>query len=316
MKKIQRRTFIRRTATAAFTGLAGAKILSAMAGSHPDSSRKIYVFSKHLQWLGYEEMAKIAAAIGFDGVDITVRPGGHVLPENVERDLPKAVEAMRRQRLTADTITTAITGTDSPHMKKILQTASKLGIKQYRMGWLKYDDSLGISENIEKFGQRFAVLARVNEQFGIRGDYQNHAGAFLGSSVWDLREVLRTLDSKWLGCRYDIRHAIVEGNLSWPIDMKAISPFIRSLDIKDFTWIPGEKNKIVNVPLGTGVVDFGKYMTLLSEYGIKGNITLHFEYPIGGAEHGKTNIPVSSQEAVIEAMKRDLKTLRGIFPDG
>jgi hypothetical protein len=51
------------------------------------------VFSKCLQWLDYPGMAGITAEAGFDGVDLTVRAGGHVLPERVEEDLPKAVEA-------------------------------------------------------------------------------------------------------------------------------------------------------------------------------------------------------------------------------
>jgi L-ribulose-5-phosphate 3-epimerase len=41
---------------------------------------KICVFSKHLQWTDVKEAAAIARDIGFDGVDLTVRPGGHVLP--------------------------------------------------------------------------------------------------------------------------------------------------------------------------------------------------------------------------------------------
>ena len=56
---------------------------------------KVSVFSKHLQFLNWEEMAQTAAAIGFDGIDLTVREGGHVLPERVEHDLPKAAEIIR-----------------------------------------------------------------------------------------------------------------------------------------------------------------------------------------------------------------------------
>ena len=33
-------------------------------------------------------MAEVVAENGFDGADLTVRPGGQVLPENVEKDLP------------------------------------------------------------------------------------------------------------------------------------------------------------------------------------------------------------------------------------
>ncbi|HSH09257.1 MAG TPA: twin-arginine translocation signal domain-containing protein, partial [Oceanipulchritudo sp.] len=51
----------------------------------------IYVFSKHLQFLGYEALAKTAGELGFDGIDLTVRRRGHVLPERVREDLPNAV---------------------------------------------------------------------------------------------------------------------------------------------------------------------------------------------------------------------------------
>jgi len=40
---------------------------------------EIHLFSKHLQWLDYEGMSKVAKQIGFDGLDLTVRRKGHVL---------------------------------------------------------------------------------------------------------------------------------------------------------------------------------------------------------------------------------------------
>ena len=63
------------------------------------SPLKVHVFSKHLQFLNYQDMAAAARDIGFDGVDLAVRPKGHVLPERVETDLPKAVEAIRKAGL-------------------------------------------------------------------------------------------------------------------------------------------------------------------------------------------------------------------------
>ena len=53
---------------------------------------QIHLFSKHLQFLNYNNMSDAAANLGFNGLDLTVRRKGHVLPENVEQDLPIAVE--------------------------------------------------------------------------------------------------------------------------------------------------------------------------------------------------------------------------------
>ena len=50
------------------------------------------LFSKHLPDLGYDDLGRQSKEFGFDGVDLTVRPKGHVLPENAARDLPRAVE--------------------------------------------------------------------------------------------------------------------------------------------------------------------------------------------------------------------------------
>ncbi|MBT5903398.1 MAG: sugar phosphate isomerase/epimerase, partial [Opitutaceae bacterium] len=60
-----------------------------------DHRRSVHIFSKHLQFLDYEAMAKQAAVLGFDGVDLTVRPKGHVEPADATRDLPRAAKALR-----------------------------------------------------------------------------------------------------------------------------------------------------------------------------------------------------------------------------
>ncbi len=60
----------------------------------PDANQMPFcIFSKHLQWLDYESMAGAAARLGFDGIDLTIRPGGHVPPEQAEEKLPRVVEA-------------------------------------------------------------------------------------------------------------------------------------------------------------------------------------------------------------------------------
>ncbi len=67
---------------------------------------QLVLFSKHLPNLNYEDLAKTAKELGFDGVDLTVRPKGHVLPERVAEDLPRAVDTLRKHGLTVPMITT------------------------------------------------------------------------------------------------------------------------------------------------------------------------------------------------------------------
>lgn len=274
----------------------------------------ISVFSKNLQWLSITEMAKAVAEMGFDGIDITVRPNGHVLPENVTEDLPKAVEIIRKNGLDVYMITTAIASAEEKFTEPILKTAGSLGIPYYRMGWLDYNKKISREDNLEAFKNTLSNLARLGEHYNVKGAYQNHAGENFGSAVIDLYLALKSVHSKWMGCQYDIRHATVEGANSWPIGFDFIKEHINTINLKDFDWIKtGNKLKEQNVPLGTGAVDFEKYFNHLKQIPFYGPVCLHFEYPLGGAEDGANKITIPAAE-VFKAMRRDLELTRKWLP--
>ena len=284
--------------------------------SRPASPLKVHVFSKHLQFLNYKDMADVAADIGFDGVDLAVRPKGHVLPERVEDDLPKAVEALSKAGLAHTMMTTAVQNASDPTDKKLLETAAKLGIKFYRMNWLSYPEGKSIPDAIVNFQETIKDLSLLNKKLGITGAYQNHSGLRAGASIWELWDMMRKADKKHMGVQYDIRHAVVEGGLSWKNGLRLIQPDIKILAIKDFVWTKNNGGYVVeNVPLGEGMVDFKSYFSLLKEYNINVPVSLHYEYPLGGAEHGQFEITVE-RKVVFDAMRRDLKWLHAMWNGG
>jgi sugar phosphate isomerase/epimerase len=208
-------------------------------------------------------------------------------------------------------ITTAITDPDDPHTEDILKTASSLGIKFYRLGWLSYDDHISIPENLENFKKRFKKLAELNKKYSITGDYQNHSGTSMGGTLWDLWEVLKELSSAEVGSQFDIRHATMESAHAWTNGLKLLANYIHTLDVKDFRWkISGNKMEEEDVPLGTGIVDFKKYFAMVKLHNIKGPISIHYEYSLGGAENGDKKITIPGEQ-VLSAMKMDLETLKG-----
>src|SRR6476646_8203207 len=104
---LSRRSFVKNTViTSALLPLYG-NVFS-MFNNNANTRLKIHIFSKHLQFLNYEDMANSAAEMGFDGIDLTVRPNGHVLPERVESDLPRAAEAMKKVNFVPSLMTTSV----------------------------------------------------------------------------------------------------------------------------------------------------------------------------------------------------------------
>src|SRR5262250_2243429 len=95
-------------------------------------------FSKHLASMDWTRLARSVKQLGFGGIDLTVRPGGHVLPERAADDLPKAVAAIRAEGLSVPMITTGLTSAQDPAAKPILATAGKLSIPFFKPGYYKY----------------------------------------------------------------------------------------------------------------------------------------------------------------------------------
>lgn len=269
------------------------------------------IFSKHLQWLDYRELGVVVSQLGFDGVDLTVRPTGHVLPERVRTDLPRAVSAVAESGVRVPTITTAITHPEGAGTREILETASGLGIPFYRLGYYRYPEEQEISETLAAIRSSLTGLADLNRRFRICGDYQNHAGAsHFGAALWDLREALEGLPRRWLGCQFDIRHATVEGGLAWPTNFKALAGRIHTVVVKDFRWkeTPGGW-KVENCPLGEGMVPVGPFLALLLKSGFAGPVSLHCEYSLGGAERGRRRLTMD-RDRVLESIGQDLATLK------
>ena len=116
---VSRREFVSKLALAGvaapiFASLARDQSLAPSAPAAPalaeSSPFLVHVMSKPLQKMSYAAAAKLVAETGYKGIDYTVRVAqGHVLPKNVQEDLPRAIEAAHKAGLIAEMITTEIT---------------------------------------------------------------------------------------------------------------------------------------------------------------------------------------------------------------
>ncbi|MEB8346145.1 TIM barrel protein [Flavobacteriaceae bacterium KMM 6898] len=281
----------------------------------PDEILDVHIFSKHLQFLDYKTTGEMAAEMGFSGVDLTVRPNGHVLPELVKIDLPKAIKAINESNVNCKMITTAIESVNNALDLDILETASAEQIKFYRTNWFKYSEDSSMSDSLIFYQNEIKKLGNLNEKLRLVGCYQNHAGVNIGASFWEIQKILETVNPEYFGTQYDIRHAMVEGGNSWKNGLKLLHSNIKVIVLKDYKW--GKVNgkwEAINVPIGEGMVDFNKYFKLLKQYNLKPPVSLHLEYDLGGAEKGNRDLSVD-KKVVFDAMKRDLKEVQRLWKE-
>jgi len=276
----------------------------------------LHLFSKLLQFLDYAEMSEAAAEVGLAGLDLTVRPGGHVDPENFERDLPAAISAIKAAGLSCKMISTNIVSTENPRDFELLALARSLGVKSYRTGALRYNEHTHPMDSVDQHRQQLSALAKWNEELGMTGMYQNHSGAGrLGAAIWDLYLVLRDLDPDHIGCQFDIRHAVTDGGLMWPDSFRMMKPYIRSIIFKDFRWgVVDSKWRVVSTPIGKGMVNFSRYFEMLKDAGMKVPISLHLEYDLGGAQKGRRDL-TRPQSEVFTAIEQDVDSISRLWKE-
>ena len=270
----------------------------------------INFFTKPLDKYGNDFMIDTLKMGGVDGLDLTVRPRGSVLPEKVAEDLPVVAEMAKKNGLFLEMMVSNITSEETPHAKNVLKIAAQQGIKHYRMGYFRYNDDEKAKETIAHAQTQIQSLIEINAQYGIQGGYQNHTGNYFGAPLWDLIGVLEKVASPWISSQFDIYHAYSEGYRSWEVGMEIMAPKIGSLAIKDFTWeINNGRAKIKKVPLGQGIVDLDGFFKNIKNMNITAPITLHIEYPL--LEKYEENLSlIEKQKIIVGKIQNDVQFIK------
>ena len=302
--RFSRREFIN-LASGACAGAVTLRMSASRARAAQGSYRGPFcLFSKPLPEMDWRRLAQSAKRVGFDGIDLTVRPEGHVLPEKAAADLPRAVAAIRAEGLEVPMISTALVSADDPTARPILSTASKLRIPYFKAGYYLYKLE-DVRRELAEAGEQFRGLAALAGEYGIQLGYHNHE-EYIGAPVWDMASVIGPLDPKWVGFYFDPRHAVAEGGVgAWKIATNLVLPRLKMIAVKDFYWEKSARGwRDVNCPLGQGMVDWKYLFKTVAQASFQGPISLHIEYEVPG----KTR--AAHEENILATAQRDLEFLK------
>jgi len=280
----------------------GAGLLWQGTATAQNATPPVCVFSKHLLFIKeYATLAKTAKSLGLDGLDLAVRKGGHVEPENVAADLPKCVDAVRAEGLDVFMITTALKRADDADARPILEAASKLGIRYARIGGHQYSKDGDITEELKGFTDDMRGLAALLASNKMAGGYHNHSGGTnVGAPMWDLHAMFSAIDNPSLGSNFDVGHATVEGGLgAWRLNARLLAPYVKMTAVKDFVW---EDGKVRWVRLGEGQVTVPEFFSIFKAAGFSGPASLHVEYKLPSDDAMLEEIRVSALR-----LREDLK---------
>ena len=273
------------------------------AQSNPPTVKPTFhLFTKIFVGLPYAEIAKQVADLGYDGVEVPIRKKEILEGTNVLEEIPKMVEAYRKEKLEVLTLTTDITEVSrATPTEEILRTAQKCGLKHFRMGWYRYDNTKPIWPQLDSFRSKFRDLITLAKEIGIQPTYQNHSGAKMaGASVWDIAQLMKDYPASEVAWAFDMMHAKVEGGLSWPTQFALARDRLAAVQFKNYIW---EDNVPKSVSLATGIVN-KESVDVLKKINYTGPCLIHNEYLKGDIKQS------DFLASVIKASKDDLVTLQ------
>ena len=148
------------------------------------------------------QLADKVAGLGLDGVELTVRPGYQVLPENVGRDLPVTARVFAERGLKIRSIA-------GPIDEATIAACGDAGVPIIRI-CCAIDMSIGYVASLERYRRQFDAVLPTLDRFGVAIGVQNHSGTQVGSAAGTLH-LIEKYDPKHVCAVLDMAHCAVAG---------------------------------------------------------------------------------------------------------
>ena len=249
----------------AVLGASGAvlEIQSQAQAAPPPAVPLLCLFSKAIAKVNYTDMGEIVKQFGFGGVDLTVRPGGHVEPRLSNVDLVRAFESIAGAGLECPMITTALTSPVDPTALAVIAISGRTNIPLFRVGEWHGSSPL--------YRREIAGLIAIGSRYGIAMALHNYTAENSGETDWNVAETLEAYDPKWCGAYFDPIH---HGE-NWQQALMPLLPRLKAIAIKDFQVT---KTGVAPCPLGEGVMNWERFFSILTAAKFSGPLSLRIEY--------------------------------------
>lgn len=298
-----RRGFFKHSVNAAsFAALSG---FAGKMGALHSAGGKYHLFSRSFTAMGFDRLCETAASAGFDGIEWAVRPArGHIIPENVRRDLPLAAAAARKQGMENVMLVTSFSRADEPGCGEVFRVAAECGFSKIRTGHQFYDEKRDHKWNLARIRSNFDSFAALGEKTGIQATFQNHDAwnaTVFGSVVWDLAEATDGVDPRWMAVQFDVHHCFFQIRSAWMHGFDRVSDRVGSLVLKDGVHSPSGGRR--NCPAGEGKVPFAAFRERMALRNVpQVPFSVHMEY-----------YTYKDQPDVVGTMKKELDWFKGVF---
>jgi sugar phosphate isomerase/epimerase len=280
---------------------------------------QIVLNSKFFSALSVPALGAKARALGFDGIDVNVRPGHPVNPANVTTALPEAVRVWTDQGLICPLATAPVTlvNPQAPEVEPLYAGCAAAGVPRLKIGFFPFTPGEEYWGLVHAARSALEGFARVGEQHGVQTVYQVHSGPVLGSNCAGLMHLLRGMDPRRVGAYPDLGHMVLDGE-DYPMGLAMVREYLSIVAVKDAYHAPqppGSEPPFLPrfVAVGRGAVNWRRALGALKALGFDGAFSVHTEYEFDESIIRRVGYADSTPPNLEEWAKADAAYLRRIW---
>lgn len=264
------------------------------------------LFTKLFGSRGVDEVARVCTDLGFDAVDLLVRRGCTVDPDDAD-GLSDAVKVLADHGLTVPMVTTDITDPGRFPTRRILQACARSGVGLVRLGYWNYDGSVAYDEVFDRARRELAELDALAGEFGVGLAIQLHGGT-IHASGGTTRALLAGHDRARISAYPDPgNQAVQDGREDWRLTFDLLGPWLSCVGVKNGAWFPGRLTEHGQrawvsdwAGIADGMVPWDDIIAHLSATGFDGILSFHSHYEV-------------PYEQVLDQARTDLRYVRRLL---
>jgi sugar phosphate isomerase/epimerase len=244
------------------------------------------LFTKLFEARPVDEIGRAANELGFDGIDLLVRSGFTVAPDEPAQ-IAQAVKALEQQGLNVPMATTDLTDPQAFPAESVMQACADAGIGLVRLGYWKYDGSRPYEQVRDEARKHLDQLASLAEKANVTLAIQLHGGTIHASGA-SARVLLEDRDPKTVAAYPDPGNQTVQsGREDWRLTFDLLGPWLAAVGVKNGGWFPTSVDETGQrrwqsdwLGIADGMVPWADILGHLEGSGFDGLLTFHSHYEL------------------------------------
>jgi len=249
-------------------------------------SLETVLFTKLFRGEPVESIAATATQLGFEGIDLLIREGFQVTPTEPER-ISDVVSLLQDAGLRVPMATTDITDPTKAPTEAIFRACADAGVKVIRLGYWKYDPSVGYRTLRDTARGHLEEIAAIAAATGVKAAIQLH-GDTIHASGSQTALLLEGHDPTMLGAYPDPGNQVVqEGREDWRFTFDVLEPWLCCVGVKNGGWFgdqvaeSGQRHWWADwLGLADGMVPWDDIMGFLVHSNYEGLLSFHSHYEV------------------------------------